>query len=175
VAEVEYVLVVGLYPQAEPAVMDLRDLTNPGPVAEVLAGTGLVARVGRGVTVQQGGGGTLGYGIGTGAAAGLVVGHWMPWPLTTAVVGAVIGGLIGVRLRRRESAHLLALIDLDLRVGETALVTVVPAVHLGEVRHAMWRARKTTGRVLDDPDSLRLARGLVRGNPVATEALGGIG
>ena len=108
-------------------------------------------------------------------AVGLIVSYWLPWVWVTVGVGALLGGVIGARLRRRESAHLLALIDLDLRVGETALVTVVAEAHLDEVRHAMWRARKTTGRVLDDPESLRLARGLVRGDPVATEALGGTG
>lgn len=169
----EYVLVVGLYSERELALGDLRDLTNPGPTAEVIAGSGVLTRAARGVSLQQGGGGSLAYGIGTGIAAGLVVGHWLPWHLTTAVVGGAIGGVVGRRIRHRESRHLLALIDVDLRVGETALTAVAPEAYLDEVRAGMRHARKCTGRLLDDPESRRLARGLVRGDPVATEALSG--
>ena len=172
-AVTEYVLVVGLYPQEELALGDLRDLTNPGPTAEVIAGSGVMTRTTHGVALQQGGGGSLAYGIGTGFATGLVVGHWLPWPLTTAVVGGAIGGVVGRRIRQRESRHLLALLDVDLRAGETALAAVAPQAYLDELRAGMRRARKSTGRLLDDPESRRLARGLVRGDPVATEALGG--
>lgn len=169
----EYVLVAGLYGQAEEAFADLRELTNPGPTGEVIAGSGVLTGGSRGLALQQGGGGTLSYGIGTGFAAGLVVGHWLPWPLTTATVGAVIGGVLGQRARRRETRHLAALLDVDLRAGETVLAVIAPEEYLGELRRGMRRARKSTGRLLDDPQSRRLARGLVRGDPVATAALGG--
>ncbi len=124
----------------------MRDLTNPGPTAEAIAGSGIMTRTGNSLALQQGGGGSLAYGIGTGFAGGLVLGHWLPWPLTTAAVGAAVGGVLGRRLRTRETRHLLALIDGDLRIGETALVAVAPEQYLSELRAGMRRARKSTGR-----------------------------
>lgn len=169
----EYVLAVGIYEDPDAALEDLRDLTNPGPTHEVLAGAAVITR---GVTksvMQQGGGGTTAYGIGTGAAAGVVAGVVLAVPLVGAVAGAVIGGVVGQHMKGREAEQLGALLADDLLVGRTALVAVVPGPYQAEVRLAMARALKTTGRVLDDPQARRLARGLVRGNPEATEALGG--
>jgi uncharacterized membrane protein len=169
----EYVLAVGVYDDPDRALEDLRDLTNPGPTHEVLAGAAVITR---GVTksvMQQGGGGTTAYGIGTGAAAGVVAGVVLAVPLVGAVAGAVIGGLVGHSLKGKEAEQLGALLADDLLVGRSALVAVVPAAYQAEVRDGMARAVKTTGRVLDDPQARRLARGLVRGNPDATEALGG--
>jgi phage tail tape-measure protein len=172
-ADLEYVLAVGIYDDPSGALEDLRNLTNPGPTHEVLAGAAVITR---GVTksvMQQGGGGTTAYGIGTGAAAGVVAGVVLAVPLVGAVAGAVIGGLVGHHMKGKEAEQLGALLADDLLIGQTALVTVVPAEHQAEVRYAMARARKSTGRVLDDAQSRRLARGLVRGNPDATEVLGG--
>lgn len=172
-ATVEYVLAVGLYPDAEPALMDLRDLTNPGPTAEVVAGSGVVWRGMRGASLQQGGGGTTAFGIGTGAALGLIVDYWVPIPFVGAIVGALVGGLVGHRLKNREARHLSGMLEADLYPGSCALVCVVAEARLDEVRASMTRARKTTGRLLADDAARKVARGLVRGDPVATEALGG--
>ena len=168
-----FVLAVGLYGDVESALMDLRDLTNPGPTREVVAGAGVVSSGPRGPQLQQGEGGTTAYGIGTGAAAGIVAGLWLPQPVLTTLAGAVIGGLIGRRLQAREANHLAALLQDDLRSGTTALVTVVLEPAVAEVQFAMSRSTKTTARQIDDEATRRVARALVRGNPVATEALGG--
>lgn len=174
-------LAVGLYGDAESALADLRDLTNPGPTREVVAGSGVVSRGARGPQLAQGGGGTTAYGIGTGAAAGLVAGLWLPqpvlatMPVATTLLGAVIGGIIGRRLQVREANHLAALLSDDLRPGTTALISVVLEQAADEVRFAMRRATKTTARLIEDEATRKVARGLVRGNPVATEALGGQG
>ncbi len=169
-----YVLAVGIYPDPDLALTDLRDLTNPGPNAESIAGAGVLTRGLRGATLQQGGGGSTAYGIGTGAAAGLLAGYWIPLPLVGVAAGALIGGLVGHRLKTREERALEALLEVDLPLSFSALVCVVPEEHQGVVRSGMTRATKTTGRVLDDPAARKLARGLVRGNPVATSALGGM-
>lgn len=170
----EYVLAVGIYPDPDLALTDLRNLTNPGPTAEVIAGAGVLTRGARGATLQQGGGGSTAYGIGTGAAAGILAGYWIPLPLVGVVAGALIGGLIGHRLKAREEVMLESLLEVDLPLSFSALVCVVPAGHQDEVRAGMLRSTKTTGRVLDDPGARKLARGLVRGNPQATQALGGM-
>ena len=169
----EYVLAVGIYDDPDAALEDLRDLTNPGPTHEVLAGAAVITRGAAKSVMQQGGGGTTAYGIGTGAAAGIVAGVVLAVPLVGAMAGAVIGGLVGHRLKGKEAEQLGGLLADDLGIGRTALVVVVPEPFQAEVRYAMSRARKTTARVLDDPQARRLARGLVRGNPDATEALGG--
>ena len=173
----EYVLAVGIYVRHADALADMRDLTNPGPVAEALAGVAVVTRGLTGSVMEQGGGGTTGYGIGTGAAAGVVAGvlvaapSVVAAPFVGAAAGAVIGGLVGHHLKVQETEHLVALLGDDLPVGASALAAVLPAAFLGEVRAAMHRASRTTGRVLADDATRRLARGLVRGNPQATEAL----
>ena len=167
----QYVLAVGVYDDPSGALADLRDLTNPGPTSEVIAGAAVLTRELRKSVLQQGGGGTTAYGIGTGAAVGVVVGVVAALPLVSAAAGAVIGGLLGRRLRARETAQLAALVADDVQVGHTALVAVVAEEFLGEVRFAMTRARKTTGRGLVDDATRKLARSLVRGNPTATEDL----
>jgi uncharacterized membrane protein len=174
VSESPYVLAVGVYDASDPALEDLRDLTNPGPTAEVVAGAAVMTRGADRSVMQQGGGGTTAYGIGTGAAAGVVAGVVVALPLVGAAAGAVIGGLVGHHLKGKEAAQLAALLDDDVPVGGTALVAVVPEPFLAEARAGMTRARRTTGRVIDDPAARRLARGLVRGNPDATDALGGV-
>lgn len=169
----EHVLAVGIYDVPDGALEDLRDLTNPGPTAEVIAGAALVTRDAQRAVLHQGGGGSTAYGIGTGAAIGVVAGVVLALPLVGAAAGAVIGGLMGHRLRSREAAQLADLLADDLPIGATALVAVVPEPFMAEVRAGMSRARRTTGRVVDDPAARRLARALVRGNPDATDALGG--
>jgi hypothetical protein len=65
----EYVLVVALYADADEAVADLRDLTAPGGLSQAVAGSGILYRDWRRSMLQQGSGGTLAYGIGTGSPA----------------------------------------------------------------------------------------------------------
>lgn len=171
-SSVDYVLAVGVYDTPATALEDLRDLTNPGPTSEAIAGAAVLTR---GVTkseMAQGGGGTTAFGIGTGAAAGVVAGVVLALPLVATAAGAVIGGLVGHHLKSREVDQLVGLLADDVLIGDSALVAVVPEEFQGEVRDAMRRARKTTGRTLDGADARRLARGLVRGNPDATDALG---
>jgi uncharacterized membrane protein len=175
VAEGDYVLAVGIYDDPDPALHDLRDLTNPGPISEVVTGAGVVTRGLTRSVMAQGGGGSTAYGIGTGAALGVAAGVVLALPLVAAAAGAVIGGVVGHSLKGRETDQLVALLADDLPVGGTALIVVVRDEFQGEARQGMTRARKTTARGLADPQLRKLARGLVRGNPEATEALGGPG
>ena len=99
----EYVLLVALYADSDEAVADLRDLTAPGGLPEVVVGSGILHRGWGRSVLQQGDGGTLAYGIGTGAAAGVVAGAFLALPLVGAAVGAVIGGLVGRRVRVARS------------------------------------------------------------------------
>ena len=107
----EYVLVVALYADAEEAVADLRDLTAPGVLNPAVAGSGILHRDWRRSMLHQGGGGTLAYGIGTGAAAGIVIGVFVGLPLLGGAAGALVGGVVGRRVSRREVDGLLALLD----------------------------------------------------------------
>lgn len=168
----DYVLVVALYADADEAVADLRDLTAAGRFDDALAGTGILYRGWRRATLQQGRGGTVAYGIGTGAAAGIVVGVLVALPLVGAVAGAMVGGLMGRRASRREVDGLVALLDDAIPVGATALLAVVEEDRLVEVRGALVRALRSSGRVLDDGPLTAYARAFVRGNPDVLEALG---
>jgi hypothetical protein len=174
--EVPFVLAVGIYDTAQDALTDLRDLTNPGPIVEVLAGCTVLARTAAGARRQQPGGGTLAFSVGTGLAAGVALGGVLALALgpatLVAAAGAGAGAALGRRLAQRETAGLLALLAVDLPVAATALVCVVPEPAAGELRTAMRRSRRTTGRLLQDPESRAVARGLVRGHPGATQWLG---
>ncbi|HEX6888005.1 MAG TPA: hypothetical protein VF143_07850 [Candidatus Nanopelagicales bacterium] len=174
---VEYVLAVGIYGEPADALADLRDLTNPGPLVELIVGTAVLTRGLRRGVLQQGGGGSTAFGAGTGAALGIVAGVLLPLGPLGALAGGVGGGAIGAVLGRRvqqeEAGALVGLLDVDLSIGETALIAVVAEAHAPEVRAAMHRARRTTGRLVADRQTRRVIRGLVRGNPEATEALGG--
>jgi hypothetical protein len=167
----DYVLVVALYADLDEAVADLRDLTAPGGFDEVLAGSGILRRGWRRSMLQQGSGGTVAYGIGTGAAAGIVVGVALALPLVGAAAGAVVGGLVGRRVSRREVDGLVALLDDAIPVGATALLAVVEEDHLVEVRGSLARALRSSGRVLDEGPLTSYVRAFVRGNPEALEAL----
>ena len=120
-----YVLVVALYADADEAVSDLRDLTAAGGMSQAVAGSGILHRDWRRSMLQQGSGGTLAYGIGTGAAAGIVAGVFVGMPLLGAAAGAVVGGVVGRRMSRREVEGLVALLDDAIPVGATALLAVV--------------------------------------------------
>ncbi|HSO03461.1 MAG TPA: DUF1269 domain-containing protein [Candidatus Limnocylindrales bacterium] len=167
----EYVLLVALYADSDEAVADLRDLTAPGGLAEVVVGSGILHRGWGRSVLQQGDGGTLAYGIGTGAAAGVVAGAFLALPLVGAAVGAVIGGLVGRRVRRGEVEGLVALLDDSVPVGATALLAVVAEDRLVEVRARLDRALRSSGRVLDEGPLTTYVRTFVRGNPEALEAL----
>jgi uncharacterized membrane protein len=167
----EYVLLVALYADSDEAVADLRDITAAGRLAEAVAGSGILHRGWRRATLQQGSGGTVAYGIGTGAAAGIVVGVYLALPLVGAVVGAVVGGLVGRRLSRQEVAGVVGLLDDAIPVGATALLAVVEEERLQEVRGALVRALRSSGRVLDEGPLTTYVRAFVRGNPAALEAL----
>jgi uncharacterized membrane protein len=164
---------VGIHDAAQDALEDLRDLTNPGPTAEALAGAAVLLRGPHRPTLQQGGGGSTAFGIGTGAALGVIVDVLLTLPLVGTAAGGAIGGLLGRRAKQQEAVALEALLVDDLPIGSTALVAVVPEARAGEVRAAMRRARRTTGRLLEDPTARAVARGLVRGDPIATEWLEG--
>lgn len=170
-ASQEYVLVVALYADADEAVSDLRDLTSPGGMSGAVAGSGILHRDWRRSMLQQGSGGTLAYGIGTGTAAGIVAGVVVGMPLVGAVAGAVIGGVVGRRMSQREVEGLVALLEDAIPVGATAVLAVVEADRLLEVRTSLQRALRTSGRVLDQGPLTTYVRALVRGNPEALEVL----
>jgi hypothetical protein len=170
-ASEEYVLVVALYADADEAVCDLRDLTAAGGSSQAVVGSGILHRDWRRSILQQGGGGTLAYGIGTGAAAGIVAGVFLGIPLIGAAAGALVGGVVGRRMSRREVEGLVALLDDAVPVGATALLAVVEQDRLQEVRTSLQRALRTSGRVLDEGPLTTYVRGFVRGNPEALEAL----
>jgi uncharacterized membrane protein len=167
----EYVLVVALYADPGEAVADLRDLTAPGGLSQAVAGSGILHRDWRRSMLQQGSGGTLAYGIGTGAAAGIVAGVFLGMPLLVGAVGAVIGGVVGQRVSRREVEGLVAVLDDAIPVGATALLAVVEEERLQKVRTFLHRALRTSGRVLDDGPLTSYARAFVRGNPEVLEVL----
>jgi hypothetical protein len=167
----EYVLVVALYADTVEAVADLRDLTAPGRFDDVVAGSGILHRDWRRSILQQGSGGTLSYGIGTGAAVGIVAGMFLGLPLVGGVAGAVVGGLVGRSVSRREVDGLVTLLDDAIPVGATALLAVVQEDRLPEVRAALDRALRSSGRVLDEGPLTTYVRTFVRGNPEALEIL----
>lgn len=166
-----YQLLVGVYDAPADAVDDLRVLSQPGPVREAVAGAGLLHRWPHGAVLEQGGGGTLAFGAGTGAAAGVVAGVVLSVPLVAAAAGALVGAAVGHRISRREVTTLDASLGDAVPVGATAVVAVVPEARAGVVAAALGRARKVTGRVLDEGPLTQAAKGLVRGNPEATDAL----
>lgn len=169
---VEYVLVVGVYVDRAEAAADLRDLTTRGGFDRPIAGAGILVRHGVwDASLQQGRGGTLAYGIGTGAAVGIVVGVFFGAPLVAGAVGGVVGGFVGRRVGRRETAGLVAAVADTLPVGGAGLVAVVESESLWAVRSAMTRALRTSGRVLDSGSLTTSARSLVRGNPTVLESL----
>ena len=169
----EYVLLVGVHAGRRDALADLREVTAAGPVGEAVAGAAVLHRGLDRSTLQQGGGGTLAYGIGTGAAAGVVAGVELTAPLAGAAAGAAIGAAVGHRLSRREVDDLAAALDDAVPVGASAVLAVVRADRLDLVRGALRHSLRATARLLEDDPLRRLARSLVRGNPTATEALGG--
>jgi uncharacterized membrane protein len=167
----EYVLVVALYADVDEAVADLRVITHPVAFDGAVVGSGILHRDWRRSILQQGSGGTVAYGIGTGAAAGIVAGVFLGVPLIGAAAGAVIGGLLGRRVSRREVDGLVALLDDAIPVGASALLAIVEEDRLLEVRSALGRALRSSGRVLDDGPLTTYVRAFVRGNPEALEAL----
>lgn len=171
-ADHEYVLMLALHADVADAAADLADLTERSGVTELVAGSAILHRTPTGATVQQIGGGTLAYGIGTGLAVGVVAGVPFDQPLVGGAIGAVVGGLLGRRTRRREVSGLVGLLDDQLPVGSIALVAVVPAVPWPLIRVSLDRALRVTGWPLDrDSPLLPFARSLVRGNPTVSEEL----
>jgi hypothetical protein len=88
-------------------------------------------------------------------------------------VGTAAGALVGRRFMVREAEQLAAALDDAIPAGAAALLAVVPAERLDLVRGALRTCLRSTARLLEDDPLRRLARGLVRGNPTATQALGG--
>ena len=168
---VQYALVVGVYADAHEAASDLRDITDPAEFGDAVGGAGILRRDWQGSALSQGSGGTLAYGIGTGAAAGIVAGVVLGGPLIGAVVGGALGGLVGRRMGRREIEGLVEAVADTVPVGGTALVAVVVEEQLPMVRAAMIRSLRSSGRVLDEGPLTAYARSLVRGNPTVMEAL----
>lgn len=167
----ELVLVISVYPDAQEALRDLRELSRTGPLADSVSAAAILDRTGGRTVLQHGGGGTLAYAIGTGAAAGIVAGVLVAVPLFGAAAGAAVGALVGRRLGRREVTDLEALLGDTIVPGSAGLLAVVDEEAMDLVRGALDRALRVTGRVLDDGPLTDLALALVRGNPVATEAL----
>jgi len=167
----EDVLVVALYPAVQDAAADLRDVRTREALEDAVVGSGILQRDWRRSVLQQGSGGTLAYGIGTGAAGGIVAGAFLGVPLVAGLVGAVVGGIVGRRVSRREVDGLVSLLGDAVPVGATALLIVVEEGRLMEMRTALGRALRTSGRVLDDGPLTAHVRAFVRGNPEALSAL----
>ena len=85
----EYVLMLALHADVADAAADLAELTAASATTDLVAGSAILRRTVPRTLVQQSGGGTLGYGIGTGMAVGVVA------------VGVVVGfgDLVFGRLR----------------------------------------------------------------------------
>lgn len=167
----ELVLVVGVYRDAREALQDLREVSRPGPVSKAIAGAAILDRTGGRSVLQHGGGGTLAYAVGTGAAAGVVAGVVVSVPLLGAAAGAAIGALVGRRLGKREVSGLVDLLGDAVVPGSAGLLAIVDAESQGLVGGALDRALRVTGRVLDEGPLSALVAPLVRGDPVATETL----
>jgi hypothetical protein len=165
----EYVLLVALYADVGDAAADLRDVVEPAGATVV--GSGILKRDWRRSVLQQGSGGTLAYGVGTGAAGGIVAGVFLGAPLVAGLVGALVGGVVGWRLSRREVDGLASLLGDAIPMGGTALLLVVEESWLAEMRAALGRSLRTSGRVLDDGPLTPHVRAFVRGNPEALAAL----
>lgn len=163
----DYVLAIGLYAEPEDA---QADLCTPD-VRGLAEGTALLHRGLTSSVLQAGGGGTKAYAVLSGAAAGIVVGVILGRPLLGALVGGVIGVPIGRRMVRREFMAFSMLLDDAIPIGGTGLIAVVLEDDLPSVQAAMLRAVRTTGRVLDEGPLTDVAKTLVRGDPVVTEAL----
>lgn len=166
----EYVLAVGVYPDGRTAAADLRAV-RAGPLRCEVPGAGILQRDGRGSMVQEGAGGSVGYGLVTGAAGGLAVGGLLGAPIVLGAIGLAIGGLVGRQLRSRETAALTAAVMDTVPVGATALVLVVGVDVLPATREQMSNALRTSGRVLAEGPLIEYARSLVRGNPSVMAAL----
>jgi hypothetical protein len=171
VAAEEYALLVARYRDPQDALADLRWLTGPGPLGASVAGAAILDRYGPRPALQQGGGGTLAYSIGTGAAAGIVAGVVVSLPLVGAAAGAAVGALVGRRMGRQEVETLVQLLDDAVPPGSAGLLAVVDEAALPLVRGALDRAQRVTARVLDEGPLTTVARSLVRGNPEVTEVL----
>lgn len=170
-AGAEYVLIVAIYADSDEAASDLQFITDHDAFGAAVGGAGILRRDWRQPALHQGSGGTFAYGLGTGAAAGIVAGVFLGMPLLGAAAGAVVGGVVGRRIGREEVDGLIALLDDAIPVGGTALLVVVTEERMVEVRSAMIRALRTTGRVLDEGPLTRHVRAFVRGNPEVMEAL----
>lgn len=167
----EYVLMLALHAGPEDAAGDLADLLAPAGFPDAVAGAAILQRGRDGTTIQQPGGGTLAYGIGTGAAVGVAAGALLGVPLQTMVVGAAVGGLIGHRRRRDELDGVVAVLADHIPIGATALVAVVAAEQWPVLRTSLARALRVTGWPLDEGPLVEFARSLVRGNPTVSEDL----
>ncbi len=82
----EYVLIVAIYADPGEAVADLRRITDPDAFGAAVGGAGILHRDWRQAALQQSSGGTFAYGIGTGAAAGIVAGVFLGMPLLVVAV-----------------------------------------------------------------------------------------
>ncbi len=167
----EYALLVAMYPDPQDALTDLREITGPGRVGESVPGAAILDRRGPRPALQQGGGGTLAYSIGTGAAAGIVAGVVVSLPLVGAAAGAALGALVGRRMGRQEVDTLVELLGDAVPPGTAGLLAVVDSEQLSLVRGALDRSLRVTARVLDEGPLTKVARSLVRGNPEVTEVL----
>lgn len=166
---VEYFLLVGVYGDRGSAAADLRDITNPGPLAP--AGAALVVRDLGGCQVHQLGGGTLAYSITAGAAAGVATGGLLGVPVRMMALGAVVGAFVGRRASARLGEEVLGELGDVLPAGTTGLIAVADARLMDDSHAALGRALRTTGRVLDRGPLMHVARTLARGKPAVTEWL----
>lgn len=167
----EYALLVAMYHDPQDALAELRTITGPGLIGESVAGAAILDRRGPRPALQQGGGGTLAYSIGTGAAAGIVAGVVVSLPLVGAAAGAALGALIGRRMGRQEIEILVQHLDDAVPPDSAGLLAVVDEAALPLVRGALDRAVRVTARVLDEGPLTTVARSFVRGNPEVTEVL----
>lgn len=167
-----YVLFSAVYATVDDAVGDLRELVGSQRSPSAVAGSSLLRREWDGrATLERAGGGTIAYSAMTGLAIGLAIGPGTPSLWGSALVGAIAGALLGREKRDRENAQLGTLLGGVLPPGACSLVAVVAEEEAPRLDEELDRALRTATFPIDGPGRALLAKSLVRGNPVVTEAI----
>lgn len=172
-----YVLFSAVYGSNADAVLDLHTVVR-GAARDRAAGDHAVAgpgilhrdRQGR-LSLDKAGGATVTYSAVTGMAVGFAIGPGTPSLWGSALVGLVIGGLVGYRDRGREVRALSALLGERMPPGAHAIVAVVAEGFAARLPGQLDLALATMMFPIDAPERAVLAKSLARGNTVVTEAL----
>lgn len=167
-----YVLFSAVYGSNADAVIDLHRFVARPAGDHAVAGPGILHRDARGrISLDRAGGATLTYSAVTGTAVGFAIGPGTPSIWGSALVGLVIGVLVGHRDRGREVAALSRLLGERFPPGAHAIIAVVAEGWAVRLPGQLDLALATMTFPIDAPDRAVLAKSLARGNTVVTEAL----